>query len=345
MVFTVSFAICAAAIKLSAPIAQALGLVDKPDVGRKLHSGDTPLTGGIALYLTVLIVTGIFGKIGDSWLFFTCAFSILFVGFIDDLHPIQPKIRILFQIAVGLIVVYAGGIQIYHVGNLVGAGNVYLGPIAVIFTVACMIGVINSINMVDGMDGLAGSIVCITIAAVSILSLSASQQTSIILISLLGALVSFLFFNTSFFRPNALLFMGDAGSNFLGFVLVWFFIYFTQSDKPVFSAVVAGWLFGLPLMDTISVMVKRLRQSKSPFSPGRDHFHHDLLAAGLSKTQTLFLMAAIHGTFVLIGMIFHDRVEAQPYLFWLFVFIVVIHHFATPKFLHLLKTRKPKMIT
>jgi len=131
--------------------------------------------------------------------------------------------------------------------------------------------------------------------------------------------------------------MGDSGSMLLGFILVWFLITLTQGYEPPISPVVAGWIFGLPLLDTTVVMVNRIAARKSPFSAGRDHLHHRLLDSGFSVNQTVLCVCAIHSVFVIIGMIANNHRELEPFLFMGFVLCVLLHCFITPIILTLVK--------
>jgi len=143
-----------------------------------------------------------------------------------------------------------------------------------------MIGMLNAVNMVDGLDGLAASLVFIAIIA-----WTGDDVRNVVIPELLGAaILAFLLFNLRL-RGRALVFMGDAGSLFLGFVLTWFLVALSQGEQRLLAPVTALWLFALPLTDTISMMVRRILLRRSPFLADREHFHHILLAAGFGPQR------------------------------------------------------------
>jgi UDP-GlcNAc:undecaprenyl-phosphate GlcNAc-1-phosphate transferase len=121
--------------------------------------------------------------------------------------------------------------------------------------------------------------------------------------------------------------MGDAGSTVLGLLLVWLFINLSQNGNAPLSPVTAGWLFGLPLIDSVSVMVRRLTHGQSPFKADRNHLHYQLLDLGFSMRSTLLLMLFIHTVMVSVGLLFNQVHAAEPILFWTFVGLVLARHF------------------
>ncbi|CAG0908399.1 unnamed protein product, partial [Cyprideis torosa] len=130
------------------------------------------------------------------------------------------------------------------------------GAAATVFSIVCIIGVINAINMIDGADGLAGGIVSISLAALLVIVISADTTPDLApgLVILLGATAAFLLFNTGMLGANKKIFLGDSGSMFLGIMLASYYIRMSQGDNPYFPPVIAGWIFGLPLMDSVAVM-------------------------------------------------------------------------------------------
>ena len=334
-----SFGICFLMLIVLIRIAPSFKLVDMPDA-RKRHERPTPLIGGLAIYFSIVLSILLLGQ-WEKWTTFLFVISgISLLGVIDDRYNLKPITRAAVQAMLATIMIQLADIRIASVGSLVGAGDLELGWLAIPFTIACVIGVINSINMIDGEDGLAGSVVLMTLLAMTYLAGVAGFNDSVsLLLIVVGSCLSFLCLNSPVFRERATVFMGDAGSMLLGTILVWFFVSLTQQETKAFTAVVAGWLFGFPLVDTVSVMVGRIRSKKSPFEAGRDHLHHLLIDCGLSKRRTLAIILSIHSLFVLTGVLFHDSAKAEPFLFWLFVFVVVIYHFVTPRILRRVELR------
>jgi len=326
--FVTPFSICTTSILLFEKIAPRLGFVDKPD-HRKAHIGDIPLVGGMAMYLAFALSIA-FLVPDDVYIpLLLLTLAVLLTGTLDDYFDLPATARIVIQATIATIMVVVIDIQLIDIGNLYGQGPVLLGPtLGLIFTVVCTVGVINAVNMIDGLDGLAGSITFISILAIAfLLWLSDFHRDSVVLVILLGSLASFLCFNSHVFVKKAKIFMGDAGSMFLGTILCWHFIKFSQADYGVLSPVAAGWIFGLPLMDTVSVMIGRIKNGKSPFAAARDHLHHKLQTAGYSESRALCIMILLHTILVFGGIFITLNRSAEPVMFWLFVILVVLYHF------------------
>jgi len=329
-----SATICACLVPLLSRLARYTGLVDRPDF-RKFHRGEVPIVGGVAIYLAVLLTTLVIHPTWWSLSPLAVGFGLVIMGVLDDRFSLNHVFRLLVQIVTALCMVFVGQIGIESIGNIAGYGPVVLGgTISIVFTVVCTVGVINSINMIDGVDGLSGAIISIMLMPLTLYAWRAGDMNSVLLmLSFQAALAVFLYFNSRFFRPKAAIFMGDAGSMLSGFFLVWYFIRLTQGENPPLSPVAAGWIFGVPLVDTISVMVGRILDRQSPLKADRNHLHHRLLSAGLSTNQTVLIIAFFQCGFIAIGIICNEVPQLEPLLFWIFTMVVVIHHFFTPRFI------------
>ncbi|MBK1702152.1 MraY family glycosyltransferase [Thiococcus pfennigii] len=278
-------------IEMLTPAARHIGLVDHPG-GRKGHARPTPLVGGTAMFaaFTFAILTIDVG-LSDFKPLFAGALLLVIVGILDDLHDISARARFVAQVAAGLVMTVWGGVTLADLGHLPPSdGLLALGIMAAPFTVFAAVGVINATNMVDGLDGLAGSLTLVTLGALILVAWAAQATGELaILVTLASVIVAFLLYNL---RPRgpAAIFMGDAGSMFLGFVLAWFLIDFSQGADRLIAPTTALWLFALPLLDTLCVITRRLMQGRSPFSADRAHCHHVLQDLGLSRHQTLAVM-------------------------------------------------------
>lgn len=332
---------CLCATKLFSRLAKNIGFVDRPDI-RKQHLGEIPVVGGLAIYFSVLAVV-LFLNLSHIASYPVLVGSMLvLIGAVDDRKGLSPLVRIPVQAFAAVCMMYLGQMSIESVGNITGLGAVLLsGGASIAFTIICTVGVINSINMIDGVDGLSGTIIFLTYIPLSYFSWVAGDFDSVILlISFQAAIVAFLFFNARVFRSRASVFLGDAGSMFLGLILVWFLIRLTQGADSSLSPVAAGWIFGLPLVDTISVMVARVLARRSPFSADRTHLHHKLLDSGLSVNQTVLIMAGIHILFIIFAILGNTNDVYEPVLFWSFVAIVVAHYFYTDRWISSLSSVK-----
>ncbi len=321
-------------IPIMAKMAKVIGLVDQP-TSRKQHVGVVPLVGGLSVFFTICVVSAVFNHHPDIVLILQLCGLMLFVGLLDDYKELPTSLRLVCQIIIAGLMVGLAGVKIFTVGNLVGYGDVaVVGLFSSIFTVICVVGVVNAINMIDGVDGLAGTTIALSFIAVTFFSFIGGQHEMMLLaLSVVGAYVGFLYFNSRLFRPRGVIFLGDAGSMCFGLLLVWFLVRLTQGADASLSAVAAGWIFGFPLADTVSVMVGRLREGRSPLKAGRDHAHHRMLDMGFSPNQVILTVAMIHGAMIITGIICSFNRQLEPVLFWAFVIWVVLHHFYLPKYL------------
>lgn len=344
----ISFAICCAFIPVLRSKAKVLKLIDKPG-GRKHHSGDVPIIGGLAIYISVLISGAILALSNEFFLPLVLSLPIVVSGVIDDKQPLSPTTRISIQIFSALAMIYWGGIEINNIGNVIGSGNIiFTGLVAYFFTALCTVGVINSINMIDGVDGLSGSLIALSLFPMILFAGLSGDSTAITLLaSLITAICAFLIYNCRLFRSHASIFLGDTGSTFLGFILVWHLIEYTQGDKAVLSPISAGWILGLPLADTIVVMTRRILDKHSPLQADRKHLHHRLLDAGFSVNQTVITMLGTQLAFIAVGVGSNFLNNLDPLFFWAFVLVTVLHFLFTPiGIAHLIATDSPpKQVT
>ncbi|MCC5794962.1 MAG: undecaprenyl-phosphate alpha-N-acetylglucosaminyl 1-phosphate transferase [Chromatiales bacterium] len=282
------------------PVAIAVGLVDVPNE-RKSHNAPTPLVGGLAIFLA--LVTALLTGAMAGWLelsrpllsYLAGGALLVLVGVIDDRHELSPLARFLAQIVAALVMVFGGGVVLQDLGTMTFSGRVLeLGLFAIPFTVFATLGVINALNMCDGLDGLSGSL-----ALVSILGLGAAGLfwggADIVLLALLAAAIAgFLAFNLRLpGRERASVFMGDAGSMFIGFTLTWFAISLSQGEARAFAPAAALWFVMLPVIDAVAMMLRRILRGRSPFAPDREHLHHVFQLAGYSVNQTVGIMVLI----------------------------------------------------
>lgn len=280
------------------PLAQKVGLVDKPCT-RKRHQGHIPLVGGISIFVALCLSVILFLDLNAFYLWYLLsALIIVLLGVIDDIKDINPLVRLSFQILVGLIIVLFADLYITGLGNLFGVGYIHLGSFALVFTLIAVCGSINAFNMVDGVDGLVGGLSLSTFAGLFIAAIlkDASYDLSIPAI-LIGAVFAFLILNISNFNlKKHKVFMGDSGSTLIGLTVIWLLIIATQGDSAFIKPVTALWLIAIPLIDMISVIIRRVLTGHSPLGARRDHIHHLLIAKGYSPRKTtgvIFILAML----------------------------------------------------
>jgi UDP-GlcNAc:undecaprenyl-phosphate GlcNAc-1-phosphate transferase len=283
-------------------IAPAIGLVDVPDE-RKAHNGNIPLVGGIAIFTGLLITMVVDGFLAEHWPFFAAASFLVVVGAWDDANGLSPIVRIVIQAAAVLFLAVAGDVYIADLGSILPVlGTVSLDWMAIPFTVFAGVGIINAFNMSDGVDGLCGTLALVSLTGLGILAGVAGRQSELLLIlALTGGLIGFLIFNVRVpGRKQAKAFLGDAGSYLLGLSVLYLAVRLSQGSDRAMTPVTALWLCMLPLVDTVGMILRRIRRGRSPFTPDREHIHHIFLLAKFSVTSTWIGLAAVAA----IGMAF-----------------------------------------
>jgi UDP-GlcNAc:undecaprenyl-phosphate GlcNAc-1-phosphate transferase len=301
----IAFAVTAIFMFALQPIAKKVGLVDRPG-GRKLHIGDVPIIGGIAMFIGVF--TGLVIIWGPSDVLvsvFVASLLLVVIGVIDDRLSLPAVVRLATQVAVVLVMVYGAGLSLGEIGDPFGTGLIATGPAALVFTTVVTLTVINAYNLIDGADGLAGSLALIALLSVAAVSGYASLSAAIAL-TISAGIVGFLLFNfpTVLNRPVRS-FMGDAGSTMLGFTIVWVTIGISQGPDRMISPVHCLWFASIPVYDSLTCFVRRILRGKSPFLPGRDHFHHILQRGGFGVRRTLGILTGMQATYAVMGLIGH----------------------------------------
>ncbi len=292
----IAFFVTLSLIPCLRPLAHKLQLIDIPG-GRKQHSLITPLHGGICIFLgfssACLLNTALFQY---AWPMLLLSFFVLLLGAVDDIKELSARFRLLGQIILVSILIISTDTQITTLGGLDDTNKLELGVMSLPFTVFCFLAGINAINMSDGIDGLAGLLISATLWVIAAFAYSAGQMDTLLFcLSLSAAIFAFLCLNIPLpLRTRAHVFLGDAGSTVLGFMLVWVLIKCSQGEQALFSPAMGAWLFLVPLIDSGSTIIRRLLLKKSPMAPGRDHHHHLLQNTGLCAKKTSYLLFSIH---------------------------------------------------
>jgi len=308
-------------------IALKIQLVDAPG-GRKQHQGDIPLVGGIAMFCGFFIALSFLPiSLTHYYPLLASTALLVLVGAIDDFRELSARFRLVAQFIAMLIIILLGHITLNQLGNLLAFGTLYLGYFAIPFTLFATLSLINAVNMMDGIDGLAGSLTVVSLLFMVIVSLQAQRHEDVqVLLTAISVLIAFLCFNFPWpWRAHASVFMGDAGSLFLGGLVAWFSISLSQGSEAAVHPVIMLWFLAVPLFDLATVFTIRLRQKRSPFDPGREHMHHHLLDQGFSARRTLLLMclaAIIMGS---IGLLGHYLKIADSIMLLLFIAIYIYY--------------------
>lgn len=305
-----------------------LGIVDRPDAGRKRHARPTPRVGGVSIMISFLLALGCLAlawKAGHldfdpSMLrlmvgLLPVILLIFCIGLVDDIRGLSPRIKLLGQtfaavyaVAMGVTIAMPGWYTDPSPSLLLGAG-------AVFWLVLCT----NALNLIDGLDGLAGGVAVVACAGLIAVALVNGQPgLALVILPLMGALIGFLVFN---FNP-ASIFLGDCGSLSVGFLLGIFGLLCSQKTHTGLGRVAPLLVLALPLLDVGMSIVRRVLRKQPVFSSDRNHIHHKVLTLGMSQSkaaQTLYLASAIAA----ITAVLVTTLPIAPALVVMAVFVVV----------------------
>ena len=305
--FVTSYFTCKIFTGIVKNLAIKYGILDQPG-DRKVHSTAKPLCGGLALLFTIVFIVGFnlflfyiviktgYFKTLPEWITKNHAYFIkalpqlmglmsgmiiiTFVGFVDDVKGLGPKVKFAFQIIVALIAVFSGvKITVFEIPYI----NEFI-------SVLWIVGITNAFNLLDNMDGLSGGVAAIIAFSICVVAISMGQFfVALITITLMGTLMGFLKHN---FAP-ATIFMGDTGALLLGYMLATISIvttFYTKGMPNYFAIMIPLLLMITPLFDTFSVMFIRLKNRKSLFVGDKNHFSHRLNALGFSKRASVIVV-------------------------------------------------------
>lgn len=281
---------------IAAKIAPRLGLLAYPG-GHRQHSQPTPLVGGIAIMAGLLVF---FFFVQEQQPALLLPISLIFVlGLLDDRFKLPSYLRFAVQALALWLAIQVTGVQLNSLGQLLPGADVQLHSWSVPMTIFAGLGVINAINMSDGLDGLAGTLVLTALVGLLILI----QWQDDLALATVIAVAGFLALNLRLGRARAHLFLGDAGSTLLGFILAFLLIKYSQEPQALMAPVTALWILTLPLFDAVAVLLVRPLRGKSPFSADLIHYHHLLKARGLGVNQTLIILLLMQTTLIMFGLL------------------------------------------
>jgi UDP-GlcNAc:undecaprenyl-phosphate GlcNAc-1-phosphate transferase len=287
-------------------------LVDLPDRSRKFHKRPTPLTGGLAILVSLLISSKLYVDLNNlngyvpefTYYLMLTSIPLLALFLIDDMRGLKPIHRLLIQIALSLFIIKTTNVYLHNLGDLFGFGDVNLGVLGIPITLFCIVGVMNAFNMIDGVNGLCSG--CAIVSMILIGFYSGLVYDSM-LILLIGSIIGFLIFNLRFFGEKRGVFLGDSGSNLIGFWVAWISIYASQNTLYNIFPITLIWFAAIPLLDCIGLIFTRAFKHNNILSPGRDHIHHALLDLGFGHKKTTLTLyftsvALIIGTYFLLEL-------------------------------------------
>ena len=277
------------------------GFVDCPQRARKVHQQATPRLGGAAIltsYLGVVLLGGVFipqlremlwGENPFGGYILIGAVAIFVIGILDDLSRLSPKTKLVGEFLIAAIVVWGARFSFTEV-QFLGLGTISF-PEWFGFALACLwiVGMANAINLIDGLDGLASGITLTGLLAVTVVGyLAGIPGVTWFATLLIGCLLGFLVFNS---RP-ASIFLGDCGSLTLGYLAGCLSLLASSRNEGVIDGIFPFLAFALPVTDCVFAICRRMLRGRSPFSPDMEHFHHRLMAKGLTHGKAVLVMWA-----------------------------------------------------
>ena len=304
-------------------VAVHIGAVDIPraeEGHRHIHKKTTPKLGGVGIFLTFLLGYMLFGEQSirmNSILI--GSFVIVLTGIIDDIKPIRASHKLLGHIVAAAIIVFYGGILL---NNITAFGfsfdfGIWAYPITILFIVACT----NIINLIDGLDGLSGgicSIFFLTIAIIGFYQGRAGSLVMLLTLIMLGSTLGFLLHN---FNP-AKIFAGDCAT-FMGFIIA--VITLLEFKGPaLISFFVPVTILGIPILDTLFAIIRRLLKGQPPFQADKGHLHHQLLGMNFSQRTTVLIIYGINILFALASIFYVLKDPIIGQIIYIIIFIIVI---------------------
>jgi UDP-GlcNAc:undecaprenyl-phosphate GlcNAc-1-phosphate transferase len=307
-------------------LARKVKAIDIPDE-RKIHQHPMPRAGGAAMALGALIPILLWvPQSSFSRAILIGAGIVTVFGITDDIRNLGYKTKFAGQLVAALVVVFYGGVEIRDLGMLVPDYALLPHWVAIPLTVLVIVGVTNAINLSDGLDGLAGGISLLTFACIGYLAyLNGQMLITLLSIAAVGAVFGFLRYNTY----PASVFMGDAGSQLIGFLAITLSLKLTQGHTPL-SPLLPLIFLGFPVLDTMTVMLERLAEKKSPFAPDKNHLHHKLIRLGFFHTEAVLTIYILQAFLVTSAFVF--RLHSEWFLLGLYAAfsgIILVFFFVT----------------
>ena len=284
-------------------IAPKVGAMDVPRDKRRVHNKPMPRFGGIAIYAGLMVGLALFvlGKNAHIPAVMVGCTLIYILGAIDDIKGMKPIIKFGGQV-VCATVVFAMGLRINFITNWFGEGNMNFGiAVCYLATVVWLAGITNAVNLIDGLDGLAAGISAISALSIAYVSyIHGWYVPTMAMMALAGACLGFLPFN---FHP-AKTFMGDSGSQLLGFAIASLSILGTVKSATLVVVVIPALVLGLPILDTLMAIIRRTIRHQSIGTADKEHLHHRILRAGFGQRRAVLLMYSVSGIMGIVAILY-----------------------------------------
>ncbi|MDY7046304.1 MraY family glycosyltransferase [Virgibacillus sp. M23] len=302
--------------------AMFIGAVDLPN-HRKIHTKVTPRLGGLAIFLgTIAGMIYLHPMHPHLPEIAAGAVVIILTGALDDRFSIRPVVKLTGQLIAATFLVSAG--LIIERLTLPFFGTVELGFISVFVTVVWVVGITNAINLIDGLDGLATGVTTIALISIFIMALIDAQVlVAYICVVLIGSNLGFLYHN---FYP-AKIYMGDTGSNFLGYMIAVVSMLGLFKNIALFSFIIPIIVLAVPIFDTLFAIVRRAYNKENIMMADNKHIHYQLLHAGYGHRKTVLIIYAFSALFGAMAILFSNASITTAFVITFFV-LILLHVFA-----------------
>ena len=342
--FFVAFIAAVIVTPVAIKVAPKIGAMDIPKDGRRMHSTAMPRFGGIAILAGIIVSLAVFSSkyklvlaqvalfsgrfiahmsIMDRGVFaaVTGCVLIYILGLTDDLRNLRPIVKLAGQIVCATIV-FAMGLRVEFITNYFGPGNMMFGDVACyIFTVLWLVAITNAVNLIDGLDGLAAGTSAISALCIGYVAYIHGQYVpTLAMLAIAGAALGFLPYN---FHP-AKIFMGDGGSQLLGFAIAAFSILGTVKSATIVIVVIPALVLGLPIFDTAFAIIRRVLRHQPIGMADKEHLHHRIMRAGFGQRRAVMLMYCISGIMGIVAVLY-SRGYVVEYLGLTAVAIMLIY--------------------
>jgi UDP-GlcNAc:undecaprenyl-phosphate GlcNAc-1-phosphate transferase len=317
----VAFALTFISVPFVKKLALKIGALDHPETEkRRIHKKPTPNIGGLAIFFGFIVTTVIFtDPTREVFGLIFGASLMLIMGYIDSMVGLRAIPKLISQIIAAFILV-SFGINIDFISNP-SNGIFELGLLSVPITILWVVGITNAINIIDGLDGLAAGVVTISCGTLAVISYLTGRYEILPLALFLGfSAAAFLPYN---FYP-AKIFMGDAGSQFLGFTLAAISIMGTLKSATLLSLFVPVLALGIPIFDTISAILRRVKNNKSIVEADREHLHHLFLDYGFGQKGAVLIIYSLNLLFGIIAIVSSQVTKTQSFILFTLALIFMM---------------------
>ncbi len=308
-------------------IAKHVKALDYPNE-RRINKIPMPTLGGLAIFFSFMLGYMLYARSSVQMLSILMgSFLLILMGLIDDINPLKTRYQLIAQFIAAGIVVFYGHITLDYI-SILGMNLTFAAPWNYIITMFLIVSIVNTINLSDGLDGLCSGVSSIYFLTISIIAFIMNAQqgldTTLALI-MLGSILGFLVYNF----PPARVYLGDTGSNFLGFIIAVTTL-LGYKTATFTSLIIPLIILATPILDVVFSIIRRVLKKQNPFStPDKQHFHHQLLKMQFSTRASLLLIYAIDILFA--GLSIFYALGDTYYVIFIYVGLMIIFLFIVLK--------------